>query len=159
MTEKLVPRLAVGWSSKGHLSIFPVATSAPATVTAATKRVVPAVPVPVAVPLVPVTPLAATAATPAAALAALASVLPASVLPAAAPEAALVQQPLVVLHQLAHLVGQLQSQGLHAAWLSPGMTTRLLTPESNAKQKILLPLTCALRCTDWADPRRPSTPH
>ena len=85
----LVPGLAVCLGSKGDLSV----RSAP---TPVVTKIAPSLP---PVPLV-------VASSPVAA--ALAPVLPAPVLPATAAQASLLQQTLVVLHQLAHLVGELE---------------------------------------------------
>ena len=85
----LVPGLAVCLGSKGDLSV----RSAPTSVVTKIAASLPPVPLvvatsPVAAPLAPV--------------------LPAPVLPATAAQAALLQEPLVVLHELTDLVGELE---------------------------------------------------
>ena len=74
--------------------------------------------------LLPVSPIStvsppASSSTPAPVVAPLPSLLPLPVLPSSAPGASLLQQPLVVLHQLTHLVRQLQRQSLNTARLGP----------------------------------------
>ena len=88
MAGQLVPGLAVRLGSEGDLSVLPGPAAFSSVVTKRTSAAL------VAVALV-------VAAAPS--VATLAPVLPASVLPASTTEAALLQQPLVVLHQLADL--------------------------------------------------------
>ena len=104
MAGQLVPGLAVRLGSEGDLSVLPGPAAFSSVVTKRTSAAL------VAVALV-------VAAAPS--VATLAPVLPASVLPASTTEAALLQQPLVVLHQLTHLVRQLQRQSLNTARLGP----------------------------------------
>ena len=91
----LVPGLAVCLGSEGDLSVRSAAPSSPLPVVAKRASPSPLAPVPL---VVSSSPLAAP----------LAPVLPAPVLPAAASQASLLQQTLVVLHQLADLVGELE---------------------------------------------------
>ena len=114
----LVPGLAVCLGSKGDLSV----RSAP---TPVVTKIAPSLP---PVPLVVASsPLAAP----------LAPVLPPPVLPAAASQAPLLQQTLVVLHQLAHLVGELE--GLEIFHNLENLSNLL---ESGCSADILLNIFC-----------------
>merc|ERR1719210_1850975 len=111
MTERLIPSFPIGLgSTKCNLSVSSITSTTATSITSATKRIPFST-----VAFIPVTSLAAPATS--TVVPSLSPVLPASILPASTSQSSLLQQPLVILDQLTHLVGELEGEGVDTVLL------------------------------------------